>query len=805
MQFRQTPKLESLFSAAKQEALENGFDHPTMEHLLMAMLDQNEDHASHILKRELREWEIKQIRKRIEQFLAKYHTSDSNNKSYAGKGLDISNILMRMAFEFGNPAERIFNTAHLLYIILSEHRSPGSRVMGMYNITPVLVSRYINELPPNEDFYGDMNYLENMFSSERNKEKENDTESSDSIREIIVTEEEKPDRSQREEKLSRYVTDLTLLASDGKLDPVSGRDNEIERMIQILGRRKKNNPVLIGEPGVGKSAIVEGLAIRIAAGDVPRYLVGKRILSLNLTSLVAGTKYRGDFEERIKMLLDKVDKDPSIILFIDEIHTIVGAGNTDKSLDTANILKPALARGTMQCIGATTLNEYRTGIEADGALERRFQKILVEEPRHEETIEILKSLKAKYEQHHCVRYTDSALEACVNLSGRYITDRFFPDKAIDIMDEAGSRARYRQAKNDTAAPDPVTVDSGMIAQVISAATGIPVESITENEQALFKGLNDEFGKAVIGQSDAISKVTRAIMRSRVGLRDPGRPIGVFLFTGPTGVGKTLLAKEIACRIFKSADALIKIDMSEYSTKHNVSRMIGSPPGYVGYGEGGQLTEKVRRRPYSVVLLDEIEKAHPDTFNLMLQIFDSGELTDGQGRKVDFRNTIIIMTSNIGSEKAAKKRPQLGFETSHKTAAKNSDTEAIYRESVERFFSPEFLNRIDETVMFNRFSEEDIYNIVALELGALETRLKKIGYSLVISEDAKRLLAVTGYDDRYGARSLKRTILERVESPIAEMIVYGGAGEGNVILAGKGTGDRISLKFKKRKGKILKTA
>ena len=629
--------------------------------------------------------------------------------------------------------------------------------------------------------------------------------------------------------LDKFGVDLTRQAREGKIDPVIGRECEIERVVQILSRRKKNNPILIGEAGVGKSAIVEGLALRIAAGDVPYTIAGKRLYSLDVSSLVAGTKFRGEFEERMQQLLDELRKADDTIIFIDEIHTIVGAGSTQGSLDTANILKPALARGELQTIGATTLDEYRENIEKDSALERRFQRVLVEPTSCEETLQILRNIAPRYEAHHKVRYTDEALEACVTLTNRYITDRFFPDKAIDVLDEAGSRmhlqtarepdtlremeaalastceerreaarqlvyekaaaARLRElalrSKLDESRAEwqrsleshPAEIRAEHIAQVITSATGIPIERITTGELGRLRGLKDYLAGRVIGQDAAVEKVALSIQRSRAGLKDENRPIGVFLFVGPTGVGKTLLAKELSKWLFDERRGLIRIDMSEYGEKHNVSRLIGSPPGYVGYGEGGQLTEAVRRQPYAVVLFDEIEKAHPEVFNAMLQIFDEGHLTDGSGRKVDFRNTVIIMTSNVGSRAAVQRAVQVGYSTSSKTVVEQAAPQIEYRKALERTFAPEFLNRIDDIIVFRTLTLEDVERIVELELRRLLVRTQRLGYKVEISAEAKRRLAVMGYEARYGVRSLKRTLLDNVEEPLSTLIIEGRVNEG----------------------------
>ena len=571
--------------------------------------------------------------------------------------------------------------------------------------------------------------------------------------------------------LDKFGQNLTQMAREGRIDPVIGREQEIERVVQILSRRKKNNPILIGEAGVGKSAIVEGLALRMAAGDVPHTIADKELYSLDVSALVAGTKFRGEFEERMQQLLDELRRNDRTIIFIDEIHTIVGAGSSQGSLDTANILKPALSRGELQTIGATTLDEYRNNIERDSALERRFQRVMVNPTTAEQTLEILRSIAPDYERHHRVRYTDEALRACVALTDRYITDRHFPDKAIDVMDEAGSRARIAEAGEITAAD---------IAGVITSMTGIPAERISGGEMERLRGLRDYLSARVIGQQEAVDRVANAIMRSRAGLCDENRPKGVFMFVGPTGVGKTLLAKELSRWLFDDRRGLVRIDMSEYGEKHNVARLIGSPPGYVGYGEGGQLTEAVRRQPYSVVLFDEIEKAHPDIFNAMLQIFDEGRLTDGEGRVVDFRNTVIIMTSNVGSRAVAQRPAQVGYTTRSKEAVVESAPRDEYRRALEATFAPEFLNRVDDVVVFRTLEMEDIERIVELELQSVLARAGRMGYRVEVTPEALRLLARRGYESRYGVRSLKRTLAEEVEQPLSALIVGGKLHEGGSV-------------------------
>lgn len=645
--------------------------------------------------------------------------------------------------------------------------------------------------------------------------------------------------------LDNFGTDMTKAAEEGKLDPVVGRVKEIERLAQILSRRKKNNPILIGEPGVGKSAIVEGLALRIVEKKVSRILFDKRVIALDMTAVVAGTKYRGQFEERIRSILNELKKNPNIILFIDEIHTIVGAGSAAGSMDAANMLKPALARGEIQCIGATTLDEYRQNIEKDGALERRFQKVIVEPTTAEETLQILKNIKDKYEDHHNVNYTDAALEACVKLTDRYITDRNFPDKAIDALDEAGSRvhltnitapkeieeqeklidemkslkneavrlqnfelaASYRDKEKEytnqldtlkeewekSLKENRETVDDEQIAEVVSMMSGVPVQRMAQAEGMKLLGMKDDLLSKVIGQDKAIATLVKAIQRSRVGLKDPNKPIGTFMFLGPTGVGKTHLAKELAKLMFGSADALIRIDMSEYMEKFTVSRLVGAPPGYVGYEEGGQLTEKVRRKPYSIVLLDEIEKAHPDVFNILLQVMDEGRLTDSYGRTVDFKNTIVIMTSNIGTRQLKEFGKGIGFAAQVRTDDKEYSRSVITK-ALNKSFAPEFINRLDEIITFDQLDLDALTRIIDIELKGLYSRVENIGYKLVIDEDAKKFVATKGYDVQFGARPLKRAIQNNLEDGISELIL------GSEMAAG----DTIKVSYDKEKDLIVMT-
>lgn len=573
--------------------------------------------------------------------------------------------------------------------------------------------------------------------------------------------EQKQDRSVIED----FGFDLTKAAAEGKLDPVVGRETEIARVIEILGRRKKNNPMLIGEPGVGKSAIVEGIALRIAAGEISPALAKKRLISLDIASVVAGTKYRGDFEKRLKSIIREVGSNPDIILFIDEFHTIVGAGGAQGSLDAANILKPALARGELQCIGATTMDEFSKIVEKDGALDRRFQKIVVEPTDIRQSVAILRNIKPKYEDFHKVTYTEEALEACVRLTDRYVTGKFLPDKAIDALDEAGSMIRLNLAKSGRSGN---VVDAEDIATVVSKMTGIPVNKVAESEGNRIMRMKDRLRSRIIGQDDAIEKVVRAIQRNRAGLKDPDRPIGTFLFFGPTGVGKTWLAKCLAEYLFDSQDNIVRIDMSEYMEKFTVSRLVGAPPGYVGYEEGGQLSERVRRKPYSVVLLDEIEKAHPDIFNILLQVLDEGRLTDSNGRVVNFRNTIVIMTSNVGSRELDEYGSGVGFATSGKNVPKNR--QSVLEKAIKSSFPPEFINRVDERIFFNSLTKEDMEKIIDIELKDLRARVGEAGYRLVVTPAARRFIAEAGFDPAFGARPLKRAVMKYVEDPVSEFII-----------------------------------
>lgn len=804
MQIKISKALEGVIARTTFDTAKAKLDHSLKDSLMLQILREDGSMAYRMLAAHLKDWELYQIALRIERDIAAAQSEGANPEEFFVQYV----AMLKQRF----PDAKRISTAHAMMDIFDDDTTVTSKVMKSYGIDSSLVAAEM------DSFIADNR---TMFEPE--------------IRLLDYGDSLQPE-SKPSDMVSRFGVDLTQLAREGKLDPVVGREQEISRVIQILSRRKKNNPILVGEAGVGKSAIVEGLALMIASGDVPYTIADKSIVSLDVSSLVAGTKFRGEFEERMQQLIDELKRAKNTIIFIDEIHTIVGAGSTQGSLDTANILKPALARGELQTIGATTLDEFRENIEKDSALERRFQKVVVEPSTAEQTLQILHNIAPNYERHHRVRYSEEALQACVDLTGRYITDRYFPDKAIDVMDEVGSRAHLatsekpesvrelermiadtRQARKqaiealvyDRAASarlreialrsrldesrsawrrslemNPVEITAEDVARVITSITGIPAERLNDGETERLRGLEGHLASRVIGQVDAVARVSRSIRRSRAGLKDENRPMGVFMFVGPTGVGKTLLAKELSKWMFDERQGLIRIDMSEYGERHNVARLIGSPPGYVGYGEGGQLTEAVRRHPYSVVLFDEIEKAHPDVFNTMLQIFDEGRLTDGSGRVVDFRNTVIIMTSNVGSRNVAAKSVHVGYSTSSKSEIVEAAPRDEYRKALESTFAPEFLNRIDDIVQFRSLEEADVERIVDLELGGMFERIGRLGYNIRITAGARRSLASMGYEQRYGARSLKRVIAEHVEEPLSNMIIDGGLCEGDTIVVEK---------------------
>lgn len=748
MQLKISKTLEGLIARSAFNTTKAGITHSLKDFLALELLREEGSLAFQLLSARLRDWELHQVRLRIEHEIHTVKRQESRNASdafYRGFAEELRAT---------SDAVRSVTTGHALLSIAGDRTTATAHVLEMYGITPQIIAEELQRFAAGDDFGTEITVGKPGLKTA-----------------------ERPFEEPSGHPLAQFGADLTQLARDGKVDPVIGRDREIDRVIQILSRRKKNNPILIGEAGVGKSAIVEGLALRIARGEVPATIAGKRIFSLDVSALVAGTKFRGEFEERMQQLLDLLRRSRDTIVFIDEIHTIVGAGSTQGSLDTANILKPALARGELQTIGATTLDEYRTDIESDTALERRFQRVLVEPTTPEQTLGILRRIAPDYERHHRVRYSDEALRACVELTGRYVTGRCFPDKAIDALDEAGSRAHLQR----DAATATVEIGEGLVRRVVSDMTGIPAERVSEDEASRLRSLRDHLARRVVGQQEAVERIARTIRRSRAGLQDENRPIGVFLFVGPTGVGKTLLAKEVSKWLFDEHRGLIRIDMSEYAEKHNVARLIGPPPGYVGYGEGGQLTEAVRRQPYAVVLLDEIEKAHPEVFNTLLQLFDEGRLTDGSGRTVDFRNTILIMTSNVGSREVARKPLRVGYATPSKGAAPDTGPDGEYRRALERAFAPEFLNRIDDIVIFRTLDAGDVVRIIDLELQGLFTRTGRLGYKIKVTEGAKRRLASMGYEARYGVRSLRRTLAEQVEEPLSTLILDGKLRTGDTVV------------------------
>ena len=823
-----TPRVSDIIMYSKEEAnrLENTFIGP--EHLLLGLIREGEGKAIEILFN--LHIDLKELKKEIENKLRPIETTKLNNEDINFND-DASKILKLCILEARQQKSETVDSEHILLAIMRQKSNQASLILNEHNVTYEKVLEMLTfqpETPKSGLGFDDEDEEEDGTLMGR----PSDSMSGNSTQQQTRSAQQKK-TANNTPILDNFGIDMTRAAEEGKLDPVVGREKEIERVAQILSRRKKNNPILIGEPGVGKSAIVEGLAIRIVEKKVSRILFNKRVVTLDMASVVAGTKYRGQFEERIRSILKELQKNPDIILFIDEIHTIVGAGSAAGSMDAANMLKPALARGEIQCIGATTLDEYRKNIEKDGALERRFQKIIVEPTTPDETLQILKNIKERYEDHHNVRYTDEALEACVKLADRYITDRFFPDKAIDAMDEAGSRvhltnvavpkeieeqekliddmksrkndavklqnfelaASYRDKEKEYLSQLDImkenwekklrenreTVDEEQIANVVSMMSGIPVQKMAQTEGIRLMGMKDDLMGKVIGQDKAIETLVKAIRRSRIGLKDPNHPIGTFMFLGPTGVGKTHLAKELAKFMFGSADALIRVDMSEYMEKFTVSRLVGAPPGYVGYEEGGQLTEKVRRKPYSIVLLDEIEKAHPDVFNILLQVMDEGRLTDTNGRTVDFKNTIVILTSNVGTRQLKDFGKGIGF-ASEQAGNLKDHSRSIITKALNKQFAPEFLNRLDEIINFEQLEMDSLVKIVDIELEGLLQRVKNIGYNLNIDEEAKKFIALKGYDIQYGARPLKRAIQTYIEDALAEVILSKDIQPNDTILA-----------------------
>ena len=750
MEISISDELSSIINFSREEAMRTGSYGIAPDHLFLGIIRHRENTAVDALRGAM--VDIDEMKQFIdEKIFTNEHIpySDIDKVSFS-RGTQ--NVLSFTLLEATRVRSAQASSQHLLLALCKAGSSYGSTYLNDLGVDYGHIYRYL-----------DRNEMLDKDTAIQSEEKTSEDNEIPHIRIRAVAAEEKKEEPQLP-PLEEFGYDITKAAREGKLDPLVGREDEIQRVIQILGRRRKNNPMLVGDPGVGKSAIVEGIAIKIVTGDIPPSLADKRLISLDLGSIVAGTKYRGDFEKRLKSIINEVAANPDVILFIDEFHTIVGAGGASGSLDAANMLKPALARGDIQCIGATTLDEFRKIIEKDGALDRRFQKIVVEHTDIPHSISILDRLKTNYEKHHNVIYTDDAIEACVRMSDRYITDRCLPDKAIDAMDEAGSMVRLKNPKRTGR----VTAED--VASIISKMTGIPSGRIAEGEGSKLMKMKSKLQGRIIGQDEAIDKVVRAIRRNRAGIKDPGKPIGTFLFFGPTGVGKTQLAKALAEYLFDSEENMIRLDMSEYMEKFNVSRLIGAPPGYVGFEEGGQLSERVRRKPYCVVLLDEIEKAHPDVFNVLLQVMDEGRLTDSNGRTISFRNTIVIMTSNVGSRELDEYGSGVGFSTSGRNVQVNR--KAVLEKAVRKAFPPEFINRVDEQIFFNSLTKEDIGRIIDIELKALKKRVKDAGFDLTVTSAAKRLVADLGYDPSYGARPLKRAIQRYIEDPVSEHIITG---------------------------------
>jgi ATP-dependent Clp protease ATP-binding subunit ClpC len=819
-----SPRVKDVITYSKEEALRLGHDFIGTEHLMLGILRDGNGKAISILNN--LSIDLNHLRRKVEILSpANPNVIVGNDKKNLHLTRQAERALKTTFLEAKVFQATSISTAHLLLCILRNENDPTTKLLNKLKIDyDVAKEQYLTMMPNEEDFQDNF---------PKNESYNDDPGQDDSLREANFSNPaNKSNKKSKTPVLDNFGRDLTEMAEEGKLDPVVGREKEIERVSQILSRRKKNNPLLIGEPGVGKSAIAEGLALRIIQKKVSRILYGKRVVTLDLASLVAGTKYRGQFEERMKAVMNELEKNDDIILFIDEIHTIVGAGGATGSLDASNMFKPALARGEIQCIGATTLDEYRQYIEKDGALERRFQKVIVEPTSVEETITILNNIKDKYEDHHNVFYTPEAIEACVKLTNRYMSERFLPDKAIDALDEAGSRVHItnidvpvqildlerqleevRELKNsvvkrqkyeeaaklrddekrlekdlaiaqeqweEDSKNNRIQVTEDNVADVVSMMTGIPVNRVAQTESNKLAKLPELIQNKVIGQNEAVLKIARSIQRNRAGLKDPNRPIGSFIFLGQTGVGKTQLAKVLAKELFDSEDALIRIDMSEYMEKFSISRLVGAPPGYVGYEEGGQLTEKVRRKPYCVVLLDEIEKAHPDVFNMMLQVLDDGFMTDSLGRKIDFKNTIIIMTSNVGARQLKDFGQGVGFGTSAKTAQADEYSKSVIENALKKTFAPEFLNRIDDVIVFNALEKEDINSIIDIELNKLYFRIKELGYALNLSDSAKAFVAEKGFDKQFGARPLKRAIQKYVEDLLAEEIITSKIASGDEI-------------------------
>ncbi len=834
MEAKFSPRVKDVITYSREEALRLGHDYIGLEHLMLGMIREGDGVGMRLLKN--LGVDVTELRRNIEQNLTP-GLRKSNNLANIPLVKQAEKTLKLTYLEAKTFKSIQIGTEHLLLCILKDNDNVVTKTLIKSGVDYDAVRAEL------EGFLDNPGKIENSATGGDEDESE---ESSFGGASNTGNQKKQGESKSKTPVLDNFGRDLTKMAEDGKLDPVVGREKEIERVSQILSRRKKNNPILIGEPGVGKSSIAEGLALRIVQRKVSRVLFGKRVVTLDLASLVAGTKYRGQFEERMKAVMNELEKSPDVILFIDEIHTIIGAGGASGSLDASNMFKPALARGEIQCIGATTLDEYRQYIEKDGALERRFQKVLIEPATPDETLQILNNIKSKYEEHHNVTYTDEAIKACVTLTARYITDRHLPDKAIDALDEAGSRVHItninvpenileiekkiedikelknqvvRSQKYEEAArlrdtekqlqtelevakkaweeetkQNRISVTEDNVADVVSMMSGVPVQRVNQNESDKLVKMNELITGKVIGQEKAVAKVVKAIQRNRAGLKDPNKPIGSFIFLGPTGVGKTQLAKILARHLFDNDDALIRIDMSEYMEKFAVTRLIGAPPGYVGYEEGGQLTEKVRRHPYAVVLLDEIEKAHPDVFNMLLQVLDDGMLTDSLGRKIDFKNTIIIMTSNIGARQLKDFGTGVGFGTQARKEGEDEASQGIIQNALKKAFAPEFLNRIDDVVMFNALEKADIHKIIDIELAHLFGRVTGLGYTIKITDAAKDYIVEKGYDANYGARPLKRAIQKYLEDPMAEEIIKNNLAEG----------DEIEVDYNKEKDEVVVT-
>ncbi len=823
-----SPQVKEIISFSREEALRLGNDFIGTEHLLLGLIRDGENTAIKVLQR--LNVDLYELRKEIELAVKDKTGKHIANINSLPLTKQAEKVIRVTVLEAKALKSQYVETEHLMLSILKNKENIATQILNQFDVD---YDMFRNEI----GMVGSSANPKNEFPDDNDDEFEDEKRGGGGYQQPKGTPsagKANPAAKSKTPVLDNFGRDITKMAEAGNLDPIVGRETEIERVSQILSRRKKNNPILIGEPGVGKTAIVEGLALRIVQRKVSRVLFDKRVISLDLAALVAGTKYRGQFEERMKAIMNELEKNRDVILFIDEIHTIVGAGGASGSLDASNIFKPALARGELQCIGASTLDEYRQFIEKDGALDRRFQKVLIEPPSVDETIQILTNIKSKYEDYHNVNYDEAAIEACVKLSDRYMTDRLLPDKAIDVLDEVGARVHLKNInvpediielekqieevkieKNKVVKSQrfeeaaslrdkekklgeeldkakaiweeeskhkryPISEDN--IAEVISMMTGIPVKRMVQAETEKLRRMSEDMRGMVIGQEDAISKVTKAIQRNRVGLKDPKKPIGSFIFLGPTGVGKTELARSLAKYMFDSEDALIRIDMSEYMEKFTVSRLIGAPPGYVGYEEGGQLTEKVRRKPYSVILLDEIEKAHPDIYNILLQVLDDGQLTDGLGRKIDFKNSLIIMTSNIGVRQLKEFGDGVGFATATRIQNQEENNKAVIEKSLKKTFSPEFLNRIDDVIIFNSLTKENIFAIIDIVMQGVYKRLANMGYTLQITDEAKDFIAEKGYDSNFGARPLHRAIQKHLEDPLAEEILNMNIKSGDTLLA-----------------------